>query len=46
MQEKQNNQEYKGLYNIEAEQIILGKIISNNDYYIKISEYLHEDFFL
>ena len=45
MQEEQNNQQYKGLYNIEAEQIILGKIISNNDYHTRISEYLHEDFF-
>lgn len=36
---------YKNLYNIEAEQIILGKIISNNDYFIKINEYLKEDFF-
>lgn len=46
MQEQENNkQEYKGLYNIEAEQIILGKIISNNDYYIRVSEYLCEDFF-
>ena len=41
--EKNNSQEYKGLYNIEAEQIILGKIISNNDYYVKVSEYLVKD---
>ncbi|MBR2140990.1 MAG: replicative DNA helicase [Rickettsiales bacterium] len=46
MEEKKDNKnEYVGLYNIEAEQIILGKIISNNDYYTKINEYLHEDFF-
>lgn len=36
---------FKGLYNIEAEQIILGKIISNNDYYEKIEEFLDEESF-
>lgn len=36
---------FKGLYNIEAEQIILGKIISNNDYYLRIDEYLREEYF-
>ncbi|MDR3078585.1 MAG: replicative DNA helicase [Rickettsiales bacterium] len=41
----QNNSDFRGLYNIEAEQIILGKVIANNDYYGKISEYLQEDCF-
>ncbi|MDR1494952.1 MAG: replicative DNA helicase, partial [Rickettsiales bacterium] len=41
----QNDSNYKGLYNIEAEQIILGKIISNNDYHAKVSECLQEDCF-
>lgn len=46
MEQKENKHEnYKGLYNIEAEQIILGKIISNNDYYTRINEFLHEDYF-
>lgn len=42
---KKNENSYKGLYNIEAEQIVLGKIISNNDYFIKVNDYLSEDFF-
>jgi replicative DNA helicase len=41
----QESKDYKGLYNIEAEQIIIGKIISNNDYYAKISDILHEEYF-
>lgn len=40
---QENN--FKNLYNIEAEQIILGKIIFNNEYYIKVNEYLKEEFF-
>ena len=38
-------EKFKGLYNIEAEQIILGKIIANNDYFLKIDEYLKEEYF-
>lgn len=41
----QENLIQKTLYNIEAEQIILGKIISNNDYYSKVSDYLKEEYF-
>ena len=41
----QDNITHKTLYNIEAEQIILGKIISNNDYYSKINDYLKEEYF-
>ncbi|MDR2760248.1 MAG: replicative DNA helicase [Rickettsiales bacterium] len=41
----QEIREYKGLYNIEAEQIVLGKIISNNDYFIRVADYLREEFF-
>ncbi|MDR0571873.1 MAG: replicative DNA helicase [Rickettsiales bacterium] len=39
------DKEYKNLYNIEAEQIILGKIISNNEYFIRVADYLKEEFF-
>ena len=39
------NKDFKGLYNIEAEQIILGKIISNNDYFIRVSEFLRAEYF-
>lgn len=41
----QDNSTQKTLYNIEAEQIVLGKIISNNDYYSKIADYLKEEYF-
>jgi replicative DNA helicase len=41
----QKGSERKNLYNIEAEQVILGRIISNNDYFVKIVEYLQEDYF-
>jgi replicative DNA helicase len=41
----QKSLEQKSLYNIEAEQVILGRIISNNDYYVKVVDYLHEDYF-
>lgn len=39
------NLDFKGLFNIEAEQIILGKIISNNDYLIKVNEILIPEYF-
>lgn len=35
----------ESLYNIDAEQIILGKIISNNDYYSRVSDYLSDEYF-
>jgi replicative DNA helicase len=41
----QEDTERKGLYNIEAEQIILGKIILNNDYFTKVADYLAEEYF-
>ncbi|MDR2077531.1 MAG: replicative DNA helicase [Rickettsiales bacterium] len=41
----QKNFKPRDLYNIEAEQIVLGRIISNNDYYLRIAEYLQEDYF-
>jgi replicative DNA helicase len=41
----QENKDYKGLYNIEAEQIVIGKIISNNDYYVKVSDILSDEYF-
>ncbi|MDR1425861.1 MAG: replicative DNA helicase [Rickettsiales bacterium] len=41
----QNDLDCRSLYNIEAEQIILGKIIYNNDYYQKVAEYLQDDCF-
>lgn len=40
-----NNISFKGLFNIEAEQIVLGKIISNNDYLIKVNEILSPEYF-
>lgn len=42
MQEDLNKE---SLYNIDAEQIILGKIISNNDYYSRVSDYLSDEYF-
>ena len=37
--------EFKGLYNIEAEQIVLGKIILNNEYIGNVSDFLLPEFF-
>lgn len=37
--------EQKILYNIEAEQIVLGKIIFDNDYFSRVSDYLKEEYF-
>lgn len=45
MTEEQKKSDYKGLYNIEAEQIILGKIISNNDYMEKVADFLSPEYF-
>ena len=38
-------EKFTNLYNIEAEQIVLGKIISNNDYYLKVDDFLKEEYF-
>lgn len=38
-------EQQKILYNIEAEQAILGKIILNNDYFHKVYEYLQIEYF-
>lgn len=37
--------EFKGLYNIEAEQIVLGKIILNNEYINRVADFLLPEFF-
>lgn len=41
----QEDSSKESLYNIDAEQIILGKIISNNDYYSRVSDYLSDEYF-
>lgn len=41
----EKNLNFEGLYNIEAEQIVLGKIISNNDYLEKVSDILSTEYF-
>lgn len=41
----EKNTDFKGLFNIEAEQIVLGKIISNNDYLMKVSDILFPEYF-
>ena len=39
----ENDVKSKQLYNIEAEQAILGKIISNNEYFDSIEEILNDE---
>ncbi len=41
----EDKEEFKGLFNIEAEQIILGKIIANNDYFEKVNDILTSECF-
>lgn len=41
----ENKANFKGLFNIDAEQIVLGKIISNNDYLIKVNDILNPEYF-